>query len=120
MSALSFALRQSACQSERNGSAPHAEGVKGYRGAVACSQRAARMQLGVLLAPAARPPAAAPPRSTRSRRPKGSPAPSQRTPAAPCSSPYLLDAVGALERLRGVPRLQQQHRVPDGTDAVAE
>eukprot|EP00964_Phaeocystis_antarctica_P029188 scaffold16449_cov38-Phaeocystis_antarctica.AAC.2 len=32
----------------------------------------------------------------------------------------LLDAVGALERLRVVPRLQQQHRVPDGADAVAE
>eukprot|EP00964_Phaeocystis_antarctica_P098377 scaffold64387_cov64-Phaeocystis_antarctica.AAC.5 len=32
----------------------------------------------------------------------------------------LLDAVGALERLRVVPRLQQQHRVPNGTDAVAE
>eukprot|EP00964_Phaeocystis_antarctica_P005506 scaffold3011_cov32-Phaeocystis_antarctica.AAC.2 len=32
----------------------------------------------------------------------------------------LLDAVGALERLRVVPRLQEQHRVPDGTDAVAE
>eukprot|EP00964_Phaeocystis_antarctica_P018462 scaffold10206_cov63-Phaeocystis_antarctica.AAC.4 len=32
----------------------------------------------------------------------------------------LLDAVGALERLRGVPRLHQQHRVPNGTDAVAK
>eukprot|EP00964_Phaeocystis_antarctica_P047223 scaffold27314_cov42-Phaeocystis_antarctica.AAC.1 len=32
----------------------------------------------------------------------------------------LLDAVGALERLRVVPRLQQQHSVPDGANAVAE
>eukprot|EP00964_Phaeocystis_antarctica_P078438 scaffold48789_cov70-Phaeocystis_antarctica.AAC.2 len=32
----------------------------------------------------------------------------------------LLDAVGALERLRVVIWLQQQHRVPNGTDAVAE
>eukprot|EP00964_Phaeocystis_antarctica_P037405 scaffold21360_cov65-Phaeocystis_antarctica.AAC.4 len=32
----------------------------------------------------------------------------------------LLDAVGALERLRVFPRLQQQHRVPNSADAVAE
>eukprot|EP00964_Phaeocystis_antarctica_P004414 scaffold2390_cov57-Phaeocystis_antarctica.AAC.4 len=32
----------------------------------------------------------------------------------------LLDAVGALERGGGVPRLQQQHRVPNGAHAVAE
>eukprot|EP00964_Phaeocystis_antarctica_P016377 scaffold9052_cov57-Phaeocystis_antarctica.AAC.1 len=32
----------------------------------------------------------------------------------------LLDAVGALERCGRVPRLQQQHRVPDGAHAVAE
>eukprot|EP00964_Phaeocystis_antarctica_P025965 scaffold14612_cov63-Phaeocystis_antarctica.AAC.3 len=32
----------------------------------------------------------------------------------------LLDAVGALERGRRVPRLHQQHRVPDGADALAE
>eukprot|EP00964_Phaeocystis_antarctica_P020320 scaffold11228_cov65-Phaeocystis_antarctica.AAC.2 len=32
----------------------------------------------------------------------------------------LLDAVGALERCGRVPRLQQQHRVPDGADAVAQ
>eukprot|EP00964_Phaeocystis_antarctica_P067185 scaffold40657_cov54-Phaeocystis_antarctica.AAC.5 len=32
----------------------------------------------------------------------------------------LLDAVGALQGLRIVPRLHQQHRVPDGADAVAE
>eukprot|EP00964_Phaeocystis_antarctica_P077737 scaffold48299_cov24-Phaeocystis_antarctica.AAC.1 len=42
---------------------------------------------GVLLAPAARPPATAPPRSIRScrRRPQVAPAPSQRPAAAPCS-----------------------------------
>eukprot|EP00964_Phaeocystis_antarctica_P020324 scaffold11228_cov65-Phaeocystis_antarctica.AAC.6 len=32
----------------------------------------------------------------------------------------LRDAVGALERCGRVPRLHQQHRVPDGADAVAE
>eukprot|EP00964_Phaeocystis_antarctica_P163605 scaffold140063_cov127-Phaeocystis_antarctica.AAC.1 len=32
----------------------------------------------------------------------------------------LRDAVGALERCGRVPRLHQQHRVPDGTDALAE
>eukprot|EP00964_Phaeocystis_antarctica_P128883 scaffold92704_cov59-Phaeocystis_antarctica.AAC.2 len=32
----------------------------------------------------------------------------------------LLDAVGALERQRVVPRLHQQHRAPDGADALAE
>eukprot|EP00964_Phaeocystis_antarctica_P078757 scaffold48999_cov58-Phaeocystis_antarctica.AAC.3 len=32
----------------------------------------------------------------------------------------LLDAVGPLERQRVVPRLHQQHRVPDGADALAE
>eukprot|EP00964_Phaeocystis_antarctica_P073186 scaffold44884_cov60-Phaeocystis_antarctica.AAC.2 len=32
----------------------------------------------------------------------------------------LLDAVGALERCGRVPRLHQQHRVPDGADALAE
>eukprot|EP00964_Phaeocystis_antarctica_P048380 scaffold28009_cov55-Phaeocystis_antarctica.AAC.6 len=32
----------------------------------------------------------------------------------------LLDAIGPLEGLRIVPRLHQQHRVPDGADAVAE
>eukprot|EP00964_Phaeocystis_antarctica_P070293 scaffold42781_cov68-Phaeocystis_antarctica.AAC.4 len=32
----------------------------------------------------------------------------------------LLDAVGALERGGRVPRLHQQHRVPDGADALAE
>eukprot|EP00964_Phaeocystis_antarctica_P010032 scaffold5478_cov63-Phaeocystis_antarctica.AAC.8 len=32
----------------------------------------------------------------------------------------LLDAVGALERCGRVPRLHQQHSVPDSTDAVAE
>eukprot|EP00964_Phaeocystis_antarctica_P065649 scaffold39625_cov39-Phaeocystis_antarctica.AAC.1 len=49
MSALSLALRQSACQSERNGSGPQevAE-VKGYGGAVAFTHahRATRMQPG--------------------------------------------------------------------------
>eukprot|EP00964_Phaeocystis_antarctica_P077830 scaffold48360_cov60-Phaeocystis_antarctica.AAC.2 len=32
----------------------------------------------------------------------------------------LLDAVGALERCGRVPRLQQQHRAPDGAHAVAQ
>eukprot|EP00964_Phaeocystis_antarctica_P057659 scaffold34140_cov62-Phaeocystis_antarctica.AAC.3 len=32
----------------------------------------------------------------------------------------LRDAVGALERCGRVPRLHQQHRVPDGADALAE
>ena len=32
----------------------------------------------------------------------------------------LLDAVGALERVGLVPRIHQQHRVPDGADALAE
>eukprot|EP00964_Phaeocystis_antarctica_P127440 scaffold91109_cov36-Phaeocystis_antarctica.AAC.1 len=45
MSALSLALRQSACQSERNGSGPQGlHGVKEYSGAGVLTQRAARMQ----------------------------------------------------------------------------
>eukprot|EP00964_Phaeocystis_antarctica_P116619 scaffold80545_cov53-Phaeocystis_antarctica.AAC.1 len=100
MSALSLALRQSACHSERNGSGPQEVAVaqRGNSGGCAHTGSTARMQARVLLAPAARPPAPAPPGSNRN----------------------LLDAVGALERLRVVPRLQQQHRVPDGADAVAE
>eukprot|EP00964_Phaeocystis_antarctica_P020779 scaffold11500_cov44-Phaeocystis_antarctica.AAC.3 len=136
MSALSLALRQSACQSERNGSGPQevagAKRVCSEAGVL--RQRATRMQPGCCShLPHVHP-----------RQPlldrvevdvAGAPMCHQRPLeglllrrahhhvercAADLGVVDLLDAVGALERLGVVPRLQQQHRVPDGTDAVAE
>eukprot|EP00964_Phaeocystis_antarctica_P159945 scaffold131204_cov24-Phaeocystis_antarctica.AAC.1 len=83
MSALSLALRQSACESERSGSGA-LHGVKGIVAAACSHTEQPECNHRVLLAPAARPLATAPPRSPRSRTP---PAPPQRPAAAPCSSP---------------------------------
>eukprot|EP00964_Phaeocystis_antarctica_P037408 scaffold21360_cov65-Phaeocystis_antarctica.AAC.7 len=128
MSALSLALRQSACQSERNGSGPQAVWLWLKRGMVelAFSHTESNPNATVcrvLLAPAARAVALVP-ISVHQRPLKGllllCAHHHVERRAADLGVVDLLDAVGALERLRLVPRLQQQHCVPDGTDAVAE
>eukprot|EP00964_Phaeocystis_antarctica_P086402 scaffold54702_cov50-Phaeocystis_antarctica.AAC.1 len=116
MSALSLALRQSACQSERSRWLRSPKG--GWR---CCSHlphvhppqpRLDRVE-GVAVAP-----------NVHQRPLKGLLLLRAHHHVERCAADLgvvdLLDAVGALERLRVVPRLHQQYRVPNGTDAVAE
>eukprot|EP00964_Phaeocystis_antarctica_P087705 scaffold55717_cov65-Phaeocystis_antarctica.AAC.1 len=133
MSALSLALRQSACQSERNGSGPpkrwlHVPWRKGYSEAGVLTHRATRLQpqgAALMHLPHVHP------RQRLLDRVEADGC--QHRPltgllllrahhhvercAADLGVVDFLDAVGALERLRVVPRLQQQHRVPNGADA---
>eukprot|EP00964_Phaeocystis_antarctica_P061574 scaffold36811_cov63-Phaeocystis_antarctica.AAC.2 len=125
MSALSLALRHSACQSERNGSGPQkvaGSNPNATSEGIYCSHlphvhpRQPRLDRKEVVVVAVL--------SVHQRPLKGLLLLRAHHHVERCAADLgvvdLFDAVGALERLRVVPRLQQQHRVPDGSDAVAE